>query len=134
VDPLAELLRRSAVIAVVGKSTDPAKAAHQVPMAMAAHGYTIVPVHLTATSIGGLIAYPSLAQVPVPIDLVDVFRPAAEAPEVARQAVAVGARALWLQLGIVSAEARAVAQAAGLDYVEDRCLAVERQRLGVVPG
>jgi hypothetical protein len=53
---------------------------------------------------------------------------------VARQAVAVGARALWLQLGIVSAEARAVAQAAGLDYVEDRCLAVERQRLGVVPG
>jgi predicted CoA-binding protein len=91
-------------------------------------GWRIIPVNPYAEEIFGEPAYRTVADVPGPIGLVNVFRPSADTPEVARQAVAAGARALWLQLGIVSAEARQVATDAGLDYVEDRCLAVERAR------
>jgi uncharacterized protein len=76
-------------------------------------------------------AYRTLAEVAEPVGLVDVFRPARQAAEVARQAAEVGATALWLQYGIVSAEVRAIAEAAGMLYVEDRCLAIEQRRLGV---
>jgi uncharacterized protein len=72
-----------------------------------------------------------LGDVPEHVGLVDVFRPAAQAPDIARQAVAAGATALWLQLGIASAEARAIAKDAGLLYVEDRCMAIEQRRLGL---
>jgi uncharacterized protein len=126
-----EILRRSTAIAVVGMSTHEGKSSHDVPMAMAARGFTIIPVHPTATEIGGLTAYHHLADIPVAIDMVDVFRPADEDPEIAREAVAVGAGALWLQLGLTSVEARAIAEAGGLDYVEDRCMAVERARAGI---
>lgn len=68
---------------------------------------------------------------PSPVGLVDVFRPSAQTPDIARQAVAAGATALWLQLGIASAAARAIAEAGGLLYVEDRCMAIERRRLGL---
>jgi hypothetical protein len=77
----------------------------------------------------GVPVLPSLAEVPEPIDIVDVFRRPEYTPEVAREAVAVGARAVWLQLGIRSAEARAIAEDAGLVYVEDRCLKVDHARL-----
>ena len=80
----------------------------------------------SVSELWGITCYPTLADVPVPIDLVNVFRPSADAAEVARQAVAVGAKAIWLQQGIVSAEARAIAEAAGIDYVEDQCIAVVR--------
>jgi predicted CoA-binding protein len=126
-----EILRRSTTIAVVGMSTHEGKASHDVPLAMAAHGFTIIPIHPTATEIAGLRAYPRLTDVPVPVDMVDVFRPDDEAPEIAREAVAVGAGALWLQLGLTSAEARGIAEEAGLDYVEDHCMAVERARSGI---
>ena len=126
-----EILRRSTTIAVVGMSTQEGKAGHDVPLALAAHGFTIIPIHPTATEIAGLRAYPRLTDVPVPVDMVDVFRPADEAPEIAREAVAVGAGALWLQLGLTSAEARGIAEEAGLDYVEDHCMAVERARSGI---
>jgi hypothetical protein len=88
-------------------------------------GYRVIPVNPNSPVVLGMEAYPDLASVPVPVDLVDVFRPSAEAAGVARQAVAIGARALWLQQGIVSEEARRIAEAAGMDYVEDRCIAVE---------
>ena len=126
-----EILRRSTTIAVVGMSTSEGKASHDVPLAMAAHGFTIIPVHPTATEIAGLPAYHRLTDIPVPVDMVDVFRPAQEAPEIAREAVALGAGALWLQLGLTSGEARRIAEEAGLDYVEDRCMAVERARSGI---
>jgi hypothetical protein len=79
--------------------------------------------------------YRTLSEVPGQLGLVDVFRPAGQAPEIVRQAVAAGATAVWLQLGIVSAEARAIAAGAGLLYVEDRCLSIEQRRLGIdAPG
>jgi uncharacterized protein len=77
--------------------------------------------------------YPSLAEIPGHIDIVDVFRPAAEAPEIARQAAAIGAGALWLQLGISSPEAKAVAEEAGLTYLEDICIGATTHRLGAHP-
>jgi hypothetical protein len=76
-------------------------------------------------------AYRTLADVPEPVGLVDVFRPSEKAPDIARQAVAAGADAVWLQLHIVSDEARRIAEDAGLDYVEDRCLIIEQRRLGL---
>ena len=122
-------------ITVFGASAMPAKAAHYVPAHMQQHGWRIVPVNPHADEILGERVYRTLAGVPGPGGLVDVFRPARQTPEVARQAVAAGATALWLQLGIASAEARDIATAAGLLYVEDRCLIIEQRRLGVrVPG
>ncbi|KXK63754.1 succinate--CoA ligase [Micromonospora rosaria] len=121
-----QILADAAVIAVVGASRDPAKAAHRVPAQMQRYGWRIIPVNPTVDELFGERAYPTLADIPHPVDLVDVFRPAADAVEVVRQAVAIGAPAVWLQLGIVSAEARRIAEEAGVDYVEDRCLIVER--------
>jgi hypothetical protein len=125
------LLERFTTITVVGCSTNPGKAAHSVPHAMQQYGWRIVPVHPRATEILGEPAYPTLADVPGELGLVTVFRPSAEAGDIVRQAVAAGAEAVWLQLGIGSAQARSVAAAAGIDYVEDRCLAVERARYGL---
>jgi uncharacterized protein len=118
-------------ITVVGASANQAKAANGVPAVMQRHGWRIVPVNLRGGVILGETAYRTLADLPGPPGLVDVFRPSAQTADVARQAVAAGATALWLQLGIRSAEARVIAGAAGLLYVEDRCLAVERRRLGL---
>ena len=122
-------------ITVVGASTDTAKAAHSVPAHMQQHGWRIIPVNPHAEQILGETVYRALADVPEQVGLVDVFRPSLQTPDVARQAVAAGATALWLQLGIESAEARAIAEGGGLLYVEDRCLLIEQQRLGLdVPG
>jgi hypothetical protein len=117
-------------ITVVGASADPAKAAHGVPALMHRHGWRIIPVNLRGGTILGERAYRALAEVPDQVGLVDVFRPSRQAADVARQAVAAGATALWLQLGITSAQAREIAEAAGLLYVENRCMAVEQRRLG----
>jgi len=118
-------------ITVVGASAHVAKAAHTVPWHMQRHGWRIIPVNPHANEILGEPVYRSLGDVPRQVGLVDVFRPGSQTPDVARQAVAVGATALWLQLGIMSAEARAIAEGAGLLYVEDRCMAIEQRRLGV---
>lgn len=126
-----QILTRYDTITVVGASGHPAKAAHAVPASLQRHGWRIVPVNPHADEILGERVYRTLADVPGPVGLVEVFRPSPQAPDIARQAVAVGATALWLQLGIASAEARAIAGAAGLLYVEDRCLAIERRRLGL---
>ncbi|MEC3979948.1 CoA-binding protein [Amycolatopsis sp. H20-H5] len=121
-----EVLAAARTIAVVGLSRDPAKAAHCVPAVSQAHGFRIIPVHPSATELLGEKVYRTLADIPEPVDLVDVFRPSPEAAGIAEQAVAIGAKALWLQQGIVSAEARRIAESAGLDYVENRCTAVVR--------
>lgn len=129
------ILAESRTIAVVGCSTRPHKAAHAIPRMLQSAGYRIIPVHPRAEEILGERVYPRLEDVPEPVDLVDVFRPARDTPEVARSAVAIGAKALWLQLGIASAEARAIAEAAGLDYVEDRCTGADAARWGIrAPG
>ena len=119
-----EVLARARTIAVVGASRDPDKAGGSVPFGLQRRGFRVIPINPYAVELFGERAYRSLLGVPEKIDLVDVFRPAADVPEIARQAVAVGAGGLWLQLGIRSEEARRIAEAAGLDYVEDECTAV----------
>ena len=116
-------------ITVVGASAAPAKAAHYVPAHMQKHGWRIIPVNLHADAILGEPVYRTLRDVPGQVGLVNVFRPSEQTPDIARQAVAAGATALWLQLGIASPESRAIAEEAGLLYVEDRCLIIERRRL-----
>jgi predicted CoA-binding protein len=119
-----EILERARTIAVVGASRDPNKAGGSVPEGLQRRGFRIIPINPYADTLFGEHVYRSLLDVPEKIDLVDVFRPAADAPEIARQAVTVGAKALWLQLDIRSAEARRIAEGAGLDYVENECTAV----------
>ena len=126
-----QILAETQVIAVVGASRDPSKPAHSVPLQMLRHGWRIIPVNPFVTEIFGERTYPTLADIDEPVDLVDIFRPAADAVEVVRQAVAIKAPAVWLQSGIVSAEARQIAATAGIDYVEDRCLEVERAMAGL---
>jgi uncharacterized protein len=131
-DELVEqLLRTYGTITVVGISATASKAAHSVPAHMQRHGWRIIPVNPHAGEILGEAVYRALADVPEPLGLVDVFRPSAQTADVARQAVAAGAGALWLQLGIRSEEARSIAEGAGMLYVEDRCLTVEQRRLGL---
>jgi len=121
-----QILAEASVIAVVGASRDPSKPAHSVPLQMLRHGWRIIPVNPFVGEVFGVRTYPTLADIEEPVDLVDIFRPAADAVDIVRQAVAIKAPAVWLQSGIVSAEARRIATEAGVDYVEDRCLAVER--------
>jgi predicted CoA-binding protein len=119
-----EILRASTTIAVVGASRDPNKAGGSVPAGLQQRGFRIIPINPYADELFGERVYRTLADVPEKIDIVDVFRPAADAVDIARQAVAIGAKALWLQLDIRSDEARRIAESAGLDYVEDECTAV----------
>jgi len=126
-----QILTRYDTITVVGASGTPVKAAHYVPAHMQQHGWRIIPVNPHAHEILGEPVYRTLAEVPGQPGLVDLFRPSMQTPDFARQAVAAGATALWLQLGIASAEARAIAEDAGLLYVENRCLIIEQRRLGL---
>jgi len=129
-DELKSLLDSSRTVAIVGLSTDPEKTSSKIAGILIEAGYDVIPVHPTATEILGRKAYATLADIPVPIDIVDVFRPASEAAGIAEQAVAIGAKTLWLQLGIASEEATQIAAAAGLQYVENRCIGETTMRLG----
>jgi predicted CoA-binding protein len=129
-DALKALLDSSRTVAIVGLSTDPEKTSSKIATILIDAGYDVIPVHPKATEILGRTAYASLADIPVPVDIVDVFRPADEAAEIARAAVGIGAKTVWLQLGIASAEARAIAEGAGLQYVEDTCIGATTLRLG----
>src|SRR5256712_8228865 len=122
--PAPDVLTSAKTIAVVGASRDPRKAGGSVPEGLQRRGFRIIPINPFADELFGERVYRTLADVPEKIDLVDVFRPAADAPEIARQAVAVGAKALWLQLDIRSAEARRIAEEAGLAHVADEGTAV----------
>ena len=131
---LARILTQTRAIAVVGASGDPSKPAHSVPRYLQRQGYRIVPVNPRGGELLGEPVVRSLAEVDGPVDVVEVFRPAAEAPRIAREAVEVGAKVLWLQLGIESQEARRVAEAAGLTVVMDRCMGATHGELGLGPG
>lgn len=128
---IREILEYAKTVAVVGASRDPGKASGKIPHLLQHRGYRIIPVNPSSDEILGEQTYPSLLDINEPVDVVDVFRPAAEAPEIARQAVAIGAKALWLQLGIKSDEARAIAETGGLDYVENLCMGSESVRLQI---
>ena len=124
-----EILREAKSIALVGASPEPGRPSHGVMAYLLRAGYRVVPVNPLATEVLGQRCLSSLAELEEPVDLVDVFRRPEYCGAVAREAVAAGAGALWLQLGVVSAEARQVAEEAGIDYVEDACTAVVHRRI-----
>jgi uncharacterized protein len=130
-EELRKLLLDTKVIAVVGLSANPDRPSNQVAWYLHHQGYRLFGVNpmCPEPEVFGVPVLASLDQVPEPIDVVDVFRRPEHTPQVAREAVAVGAGALWLQMGIASPEAQAIAEQAGLRYVENRCLKVDHARL-----
>jgi predicted CoA-binding protein len=126
-DPL-EILRRARTIALVGASPDPSRPSHSVRRYLLRAGYRVLPVTPAAAEVHGIRCVPSLLDLEEPVDLVDVVRRTEHCPAHAREAVEIGAGALWLQLGIVSREARAIAEGAGLDDVENACTAALHAR------
>jgi predicted CoA-binding protein len=128
----AEILATARTIAMVGASPNPDRPAHGVMRYLLAQGYDVIPVRpLDCDDVLGVPCVATLAEIDEPIDLVDVFRNVDACPGHAREAVEVGAGAVWLQLGLISPEAREIATGAGVDYVEDECTAIVH-RLQVV--
>ena len=124
----AEILAETRTIALVGASPRPERPSNSVLRYLLEHGYDVVPVRPGVDEIHGVRCVASLGEIDGPVDLVDVFRRPEFCPGVAEEAVAAGAGALWLQLGVVSPEARRIAEEAGLDYVEDECTAIVHRR------
>jgi uncharacterized protein len=119
---LRAILGDAHTIAVVGLSSDRWRPSYEVAEYLQRHGYRIIPVNPNETDVLGERAYPSLRDVPEPVDVVDVFRRPEHTPEVARDAVAIGAKVLWLQMGIVNEEANRIASEAGLDVIMGVCM------------
>ena len=128
---IVSLLRRSRTIAVVGLSANPARDSHRVAQYLLSRGYTVFPVNPTLTGVLGLKAFPDIAAIGHPVDIVDVFRRPEHLGQIVEDAIAIGARAVWGQFGVVDAAAAERAQAAGLMVVMDRCIKVEHHRLGM---
>ena len=124
-EAVVERLLKAKRIAIVGLSDNPARPSYGVAAYLQRHGYDIVPVNPRCKEVLGVPAAAALAAVQGPIDLVNVFRRSEQCAAVAAEAIAVGAKRIWLQLGIRSAEARRLAQEAGIDYVEDRCIKID---------
>jgi predicted CoA-binding protein len=125
-----EILREARTIAMVGASPRPGRPSHGVMRYLLAQGYRVIPVRpLDCDDVHGVPCVARLADIEEPVDIVDVFRRIEHCPGHAREAVEIGAKALWLQLGLVSPEARTIAQAGGLDYVENECTAIVHRRL-----
>lgn len=112
-------------IAIVGLSDDPSRPSHDIARVLLSRGKQVVPVNPNVSQVLGLECVASLSEAEGPIDVVNVFRRAEYCPDIVRAAIAVGARGVWLQSGIASPEARHLADEAGIDYVEDRCIKVE---------
>ena len=129
IETLRRILATNRTIAVVGLSADWYRPSYFAAKYMQEHGYRIVPVNPRYDEILGERCYKSLADIPHPVDMVDVFRRSADVPPIAEQAVAIGARTLWQQLGVDSEEADRIAREAGLDSVMDRCVKIEHARL-----
>jgi predicted CoA-binding protein len=131
---LRKIYETSTRIAVVGASDKEAKAAHVIPSYLQSQGYEIIPVNPRGGEIFGVKAYPTLEEVDVPIDVVDVFRPPEEAEAVAREAIAKGVGILWFQSGTHTDAAVRLASDAGLTVVFDRCMGLTHAQLGLGPG
>jgi len=126
---LREILSAARVIAVIGHSNDPNRTSYQIGAMLRRVGYTVYPVNPNVTEIDGQPCYPTLIEVPEPIDIVDVFRRSEFLPEVVDQAMAARAKVIWTQLGVVDETAARVAEGAGMQVVMDRCIKVEYYRL-----
>jgi len=132
IETLRRILRDCRRIAVVGVSADWNRPSHFVAKYLIEHGYQMIPVNPRYPQVLGRTCYPTLAAARAgagPIDLVDCFRRAADIGPIARDAIAIGARCLWMQLGVVNPDAAAAARAAGLEVVMDRCVKIEHARL-----
>ena len=123
------ILRDSKTIAVVGLSGDPEKPSYGIAQALQHYGYRVIPVNPREVEVLGEKSYATLAEIPVAVDIVNVFRRADQTPPIASEAVAIGAKCLWLQSGIVSEEAAAIGREGGLLVVMDHCIMVEHRKL-----
>ena len=127
-DKLRRLLRTSRNIAVVGLSAQWHRPSYFAAKYLQEHGYRVIPVNPTYPEILGEKSYKRLADIPERVDVVDCFRKSSEIPAIADEAIAIGAKVLWMQLGVENAEARRKAEAAGLEVVENRCMKIEHGR------
>jgi len=124
-----EILNSSRVVAVVGLSSKPERLSYKVASYLKQQGYRIIPVNPTEKEILGEPCYPDLASVPEPIDVVDIFRRSEEVPPIVEEAIKIGAKAVWMQEGVINEEAAARAREAGLMVVMDKCMRKEHQKL-----
>jgi predicted CoA-binding protein len=125
---IRRLLQEAKSVAVVGASSDVLRASHFVAYYLKMHGYRVIPVNPNEREVLGEKAYPSLLDVPEKVDVVNVFRRPAAVPEIAEQAVQIGAKALWLQFHVISPEGAEIARKGGMDVVMDRCMKIEHAR------
>jgi len=130
---MKKLLEESRTIAVVGLSPRPERPSHSVASYLIAQGYKVIPVNPMVEEVLGLKSYPDLKSVPEPVDIVDIFRRSEHVPPIVEQAIEIGAKAVWMQLGVMHQEAAARAEAAGLAVVMNRCISIEHQRLAISP-
>ncbi|MGW8137297.1 CoA-binding protein [Sphingomonas zeae] len=134
-DDIRDLLANARTIALVGASDRPDRPSYGVMKRLRDHGYRVIPVNpqITGEHVHGEFVFRELGQLGDPIDIVDIFRRSEAAGDVVDEAIAIGAKAVWMQLGVVNDAAAARAEAAGLKVVMDRCPAIEIPRLGVAP-
>ncbi len=126
---IRKILRDSKTIAVVGLSPKPHRPSHQVASYLMEAGYTIIPVNPGQDAILGQTCYPNLRAIPIPVDMVDIFRKQEEVLPIAEDAISIGAKHIWMQEGIVNEEAAAKAEAAGLTVIMDRCTKIDHMNL-----
>ena len=126
---LRRILKDNHTIAVVGLSADWYRPSYFAAKYMQEHGFRIIPVNPKYTEILGERCYPDLKSIPEKVDIVDVFRKSEDCAPIARDAAAIGAKALWLQIGVMNDEARQIANDAGMDFVQNRCVKIEYARL-----
>jgi predicted CoA-binding protein len=126
---LRRILKENPTIAIVGLSADWFRPSYFAAKYMQEHGFKIIPVNPKYTEILGEKCYPDLKSIPEKVDMVDVFRKSADCPPIATEAVAIGAKVLWLQLGVENDEAKAIAETGGLEFVQNRCVKIEYARL-----
>ncbi len=124
-----DILRSSKVIAVVGLSSEAGRASYGVARYLQGQGYRIIPVNPRETNILNEVCYPDLSTIPVPVDMVDVFRRSEAVPDIVNEAIKIGAKAIWLQEGIINEEAAARARQAGLKVVMDKCAFKEHRKM-----
>ena len=129
VEQLRRILKNSPTVAIVGLSADWMRPSYFAAKYLQEHGYRVIPVNPKYQEILGERCYPDLRSIPEAVDVVDVFRKSADCLAIAQDAIAIGARTLWLQIGVVNPEAAALAEQAGLEVIMDRCMKIEYARL-----